>query len=186
MMAGTATLKASLGSDGKLELSSTREINTQMGAATIKINETWELADEGKTLKVLRETQSPRGKNSSELVFSKKEPTGVSAERAATPGSTNSTPTPKVISGGVLNGKAINLVKPEYPAAAKAVRAGGTVNVEVTIDENGDVISASAVSGHPLLRAASEKAAKESKFSPTLLEGKPVKITGVVVYNFTP
>jgi TonB family protein len=93
---------------------------------------------------------------------------------------------PKTISGGVLNGKATNLVKPPYPPAAKAVRASGAVNVQVTVDEKGDVISASAVSGHPLLRAAAVTAARSSKFSPTLLSGKPVKVTGVIVYNFVP
>ena len=94
--------------------------------------------------------------------------------------------TPKTISGGVINGKAINLVKPAYPAAARAVRASGAVNVQVTIDEQGNVISAAAVSGHPLLRAAAVKAARESKFPPTLLSGQPVKVTGVIVYNFVP
>ncbi len=91
----------------------------------------------------------------------------------------------KTVSGGVLNGKAINLVKPAYPAAAKAVRAEGAVNVQVTIDENGNVISASAVSGHPLLRAASVNAARQSKFLPTTLQGQAVKVTGIIVYNFT-
>lgn len=90
------------------------------------------------------------------------------------------------ISGGVVNGKAVNLVKPPYPAAAKAVRAAGAVNVQVTIDEQGNVISAQAVSGHPLLRAASVQAARASTFSPTLLQGQPVKVTGIIVYNFVP
>ena len=95
-------------------------------------------------------------------------------------------PDPKTISGGVVNGKATNLVKPPYPAAARAVRAAGAVNVQVTIDENGNVISASAVSGHPLLRAAAVQAARSSKFSPTMLSGQAVKVTGVIVYNFVP
>lgn len=91
---------------------------------------------------------------------------------------------PKVISGGVINGKATNLVKPSYPSAAKAVRASGTVNVQIVIDENGNVISATAVSGHPLLRASAEQAARNSKFAPTMLAGQPVKVTGIIVYNF--
>lgn len=90
------------------------------------------------------------------------------------------------ISGGVLNGKAELLVRPEYPRAAAAVRASGAVNVQVTIDENGTIISAAAVSGHPLLRPAAEKAALASKFAPTLLEGQPVQVTGIIVYNFVP
>lgn len=95
------------------------------------------------------------------------------------------TPVPKIVSGGVVNGKAVNLVRPPYPPAAKAVRASGAVNVQVTIDENGNVISASAVSGHALLKAAAEQAARASKFSPTMLSGQKVKVTGVIVYNFT-
>ena len=94
-------------------------------------------------------------------------------------------PVPKVVSGGVLNGKAINLVRPPYPPAARAVHASGQVQVQVLIDENGNVISASAVSGHPLLKQSAEQAARASKFSPTLLSGQRVKVSGVIVYNFT-
>ncbi|MGH9880075.1 MAG: TonB family protein [Pyrinomonadaceae bacterium] len=88
------------------------------------------------------------------------------------------------ISGGVLNGKAINLPKPAYPAIAKSAHASGTVVVQVTIDENGNVISAHAVSGHPLLQAVSVAAARGARFSPTKLSGQPVKVTGVITYNF--
>jgi TonB family protein len=88
------------------------------------------------------------------------------------------------ISVGVLNGKALTLAKPAYPAAARAVEAEGAVNVNVTINETGDVVSAAAVSGHPLLRAAAVNAARESKFSPTQLSGQPVTVTGIIVYNF--
>lgn len=91
---------------------------------------------------------------------------------------------PVVMTGGVVNGKAINLVKPQFSAAAKAVRASGTVNVQVLIDEKGNVVSASAVSGHQLLRQSAESAARASKFTPTFLTGQPVKVTGVIVYNF--
>ena len=75
----------------------------------------------------------------------------------------------KTVSGGVLNGTAMTLTKPAYPAAAKALRAGGAVNVQVMIDENGDVNSAAAVSGHPLLRRNSEIAALQFKIYPNSL-----------------
>ena len=179
----TVIRKASWESDGKLKLSSTREIDTQTGAMTIKTNETWELADEGKTLKISRETETPRGTNSSELVFARKNKANDSGDPSLSVSTSSSTAeVTKIISGGVLNGKATNLVKPEYPPGAGEAR--GAVNVQVTIDEEGNVISAKAVSGHPLLRPASEDAAKKSKFKPTLLEGKPVKLTGIIVYNF--
>jgi TonB family protein len=90
----------------------------------------------------------------------------------------------KTVSGGVLNGSAISLPAPQYPAAAKAVNAQGSVTVQILIDEGGNIIAAAAVSGHPLLRSAAETAAREAKFSPTLLGGPAVKVSGVVTYNF--
>ena len=88
------------------------------------------------------------------------------------------------ISGGVLNGKAIVLPKPDYPADAKSAGAAGSVAVQVTIDEMGSVIEAKALSGHPLLQQPSVNAALQARFSPTSLMGEPVKVTGVIVYNF--
>jgi periplasmic protein TonB len=94
------------------------------------------------------------------------------------------TPPRAPISGGVLNGKAISLPKPAYPPIARQAHASGTVVVQVTIDENGNVISARAISGHPLLQAVSVGAARGARFSPTKLSGQPVKVTGVITYNF--
>jgi protein TonB len=97
------------------------------------------------------------------------------------------TPVPKPrapISGGVLNGKAISKPQPAYPAIAKAARAAGTVTVQVTVDEQGNVISARAAGGHPLLQQAAVNAARQARFSPTLLSGQPVKVSGVITYNF--
>lgn len=86
--------------------------------------------------------------------------------------------------GGVLASKAIKIAQPPYPAAARAVRVSGSVNVQVVISEDGTVMSAMAVTGHPLLRAASEKAACMSKFSTVVLDAKPVKVSGIIVFNF--
>src|SRR6476659_5183140 len=94
------------------------------------------------------------------------------------------TPPRAPIAGGVLNGKAISLPKPAYPPIARAAHAAGTVVVQVLIDENGNVVSAHAVSGHPLLQAVAVGAARQARFSPTKLSGQPVKVTGVIQYNF--
>lgn len=90
------------------------------------------------------------------------------------------------ISGGVLNGKAIVLPQPEYPPIAAQAKASGTVVVQVLVDETGNVISAHAMSGHPLLQAAAVAAARQAKFAPTSLMGEPVKVTGVLTYSFGP
>lgn len=89
-----------------------------------------------------------------------------------------------VTSGGVVNGMAKNLPTPLYPALAKQMNISGLVQVQVLIDEFGKVISASAVSGNALLRSAAEKAAWGARFSTTTLSGVPVKVSGVILYDF--
>ena len=91
---------------------------------------------------------------------------------------------PRTISLGVINGKATNLPRPIYSAIAKAARASGTVTVQVLIDEHGKVVSAHAVNGHPLLLKESVQAAYQARFTPTRLSNQPVKVSGVITYNF--
>lgn len=112
-------------------------------------------------------------------------PTRVETNDEPPPPAPTPKPTPRApISGGVLNGKAVRLVTPPYPAIARSAHAAGAVQVQVLIDENGNVVSAHAVSGHPLLQAAAVAAARASKFTPTKLSGQPVKVNGVIIYNF--
>jgi TonB family protein len=92
----------------------------------------------------------------------------------------------RMINGGVVNGKAVRLPRPGYPAAARAERASGAVSIKVVIDETGRVYSAEAVSGHPLLRGAAESAACDATFTPTSVDGKAVRVSGVITYNFVP
>lgn len=89
------------------------------------------------------------------------------------------------VSGGVLQGNAINRVQPEYPPIAKAAAAAGAVQVQVTIGEKGEVAEASIVNGHPLLREAALTAARQWQFKPIMLSGQPVKAQGVLTFNFT-
>jgi len=89
------------------------------------------------------------------------------------------------VSGGVLVGTAISKVQPAYPPIAKAARASGAVMVQVLISEEGRVIEAVVITGHPLLREASLQAAKQWVFRPTKLTGVPVKVQGVLTFNFT-
>ncbi len=92
-----------------------------------------------------------------------------------------------VIKGGLVSGRATNLPKPAYPKEARKVKAAGTINVTVLIDENGKIILAKAVCPSNVdLAESAEQAAFASSFTPTLLSGKPVKVTGVIVYNFIP
>jgi outer membrane biosynthesis protein TonB len=95
----------------------------------------------------------------------------------ATPGQQKKGP----ISGGMLNGKAIYLPMPEVSAS----EATGVVLVAVVVDEQGSVSEARAISGPANLHAAAVNAAKLARFSPTLLMGEPVKVSGTLSYNFT-
>ena len=97
------------------------------------------------------------------------------------------TPTPKapeVIVSKMIASQAVKKIQPPYPPMAKAVRAAGAVQVQVLISEEGRVISASSISGHPLLRDAAVQAAHQWVFSPTLLNGKAFKASGVLTFNF--
>lgn len=88
------------------------------------------------------------------------------------------------IKAGVLNGRALSLPHPSYPAIARAAHISGTVTVQVIIDESGAISSAHAIDGHPLLQATCVEAARHAQFTPTRLCGEPVKVTGVITYNF--
>jgi TonB family protein len=74
--------------------------------------------------------------------------------------------------------------EPEYPPIARQARYGGQAEVELTIDEQGDVISARMISGYPLLRLVVLKAAQALKFKPMTVNKIPVKVTGRITYTF--
>jgi TonB family protein len=85
---------------------------------------------------------------------------------------------------GVETGHALKLPQPVYPPLAARAHASGEVQVKVIVDIDGKVIAASAISGHPLLKAAAVIAARSAVFKPMTFEGRPVKVVGVIRYNF--
>lgn len=88
------------------------------------------------------------------------------------------------LAGGVLAGKAIHKPQPAYPTEAIGSGAEGTVVVEVTVDEQGRVSAARAISGHTLLRAAAVETAADWTFSPTELGGRKVRVVGTISFDF--
>ena len=54
----------------------------------------------------------------------------------------------------------------------------------IVFDEAGKVIWVKAMSGHPDLRQAAEDAAWKTKFRPTILSGKAVRTSGILLYRF--
>ena len=131
----------------------------------------------------LKRLQEPPAKA---LPEPKKPETPVAPEpkKQETPTVTASDNAPKTVELGQLNNFAVKLAVPVYPDIAKKLNAQGKVTIQITLDEEGKVVSAKAISGNSLLRAAGEDAARRSKFKPTLIGNQPVKANGFIVYNF--
>ncbi|MGI9034903.1 MAG: TonB family protein [Pyrinomonadaceae bacterium] len=118
--------------------------------------------------------------------------TNIMSRPTATP---SASPTPRIsptptaappqnVNVGVMNSRAVSLTTPAYPQSARQANASGQVTVQITVDEQGNVTSAKAISGHPLLRSAAEAAARQSRFNPVKIGDRPVSATGLLVYNF--
>ena len=89
-----------------------------------------------------------------------------------------------ILGSGVLNGTARELPKPSYPGDARKAGVGGRVTVKVKIDEVGKVYSAEIISGPIPLRLVCKQAALQARFSPTVVCGVPVKVIGIIRYDF--
>ena len=84
---------------------------------------------------------------------------------------------------GILNVKA-SAVLPAYPEKAKDKGIEGQVEVQVLVNEDGEVIFANPQSGPEELWAESVKAAVGARFPPMILDGHPAKISGRLIYDF--
>src|SRR5215813_7738448 len=84
----------------------------------------------------------------------------------------------------VVKGSATRKFQPLYPAIPKSEKASGAVMVQITINESGEVIDAQIISGHPIFNDAALQAAKQWRFKPTILNGQPIKVKGVLTFNF--
>ncbi len=86
---------------------------------------------------------------------------------------------------GDVESKSIRRIVPRYPDTAKSSRVSGSVVVRVVYDEQGEIILARAVSGHPLLQPLSIRAARQWLFEPTVVNGQKIKVEGFLFFNFT-
>ena len=112
-------------------------------------------------------------------------PPPVPVKPPPTPAPTPKREGPVALPSSVINSKAVHKPVPPYPPTAKAAGIHGLVSVNILVDEQGRVVSAKAASGNPLLQHAAVQAARQARFTPTLLNGQPVRVTGVITYNFT-
>jgi TonB family protein len=108
-----------------------------------------------------------------------------SSGTSATPAS--STPAPAATPPGPTRpARVVTRVPPEYPQAARRMSLTGSVEVQYTVDAEGRVLAAKAVSGHSVLRVAAEVAVRQWRFEPALVEGRPVTSGGRVIIEFQP
>jgi TonB family protein len=93
---------------------------------------------------------------------------------------------PEIVSEKELQSRAITRVKPVYPQNAKKMNATGTVEVEITVSEEGIVVEAKAISGHLALRSAAVEAARKWVFKPATLNGAQIRTKSVLTFIFAP
>jgi len=113
------------------------------------------------------------------------QPEQVVAGPNLSPTSTTSTDNAKPIDKGLLNTIATRRVLPHYPPVARQMGMAGMVRVYVILDENGKVIEVPKSDGPALLCTAAEAAARQWVFGPSLSEGRPVRVSGYIDFNFT-
>ena len=88
------------------------------------------------------------------------------------------------VGGRVQESRLIYRVDPEFPEAAKIAGLTGRVRLQVAIDEDGQVADVETISGDPIFVEAAEKAVRQWRYSPTLLNGNPVKVITEVQVMF--
>ena len=89
-----------------------------------------------------------------------------------------------LVQSGLMAGTLTIGPTPPYSQEAKNGGISGPVVLKITLDENGQLGSINVLSGHPILSGPAELAARRSTYAPAKLEGMPVKITGLLIYNF--
>jgi periplasmic protein TonB len=92
---------------------------------------------------------------------------------------------PMVVSSGVESAKLIFGPAPEYPVLARMTRTEGTVRLKAIIGRDGAIEELRVLGGHPLLVKAAVEAVERWRYSPTLLDNKPVKVETEIEVNFT-
>ncbi len=76
-------------------------------------------------------------------------------------------------------------VAPGYPAAAKQLNISGSLDVEITVNEEGSVTDAKVLKGNAMFSSSSLAAVKQWKFMPLVQDGVGKGFTSVIVFNFT-
>lgn len=89
-----------------------------------------------------------------------------------------------LVRDGLISGLVTIGETPVYPQEARNSGIEGPVVMKVTIDDKGKLSALNVLSGHPLFTGQAELAARRSTYAAALMNGMPVKVTGILIYNF--
>ena len=103
--------------------------------------------------------------------------------RARTPGDSGTRKNQCI--GRSLEYLVVEHLAPTWPPEQR-MRVPGDVTVKITIDENGELISARVICGHPLKKPFAISAVRRWKFRADLVKGKARKASGIVIVHFPP
>lgn len=79
------------------------------------------------------------------------------------------------VSQGITEAKIIRRVDPHYPVDARVRGISGAVTLDAMVGKDGAVHKVSVVTGPGILANAAEAAVREWRYSPALLNGKPIE-----------
>ena len=117
-------------------------------------------------------------------------PAGASANNSlsglmpASPNLPKPSPATLRVSQGVSQGLLIKRVQPKYPSSALATHAEGAVQIEATVDKQGNVTNLKVLSGQTVLARAALEAVRQWRYKPYYLNGQPVEIQTQITVNF--
>ena len=90
------------------------------------------------------------------------------------------------IGSGVLEGKLVHQVEPQFPKAAAAARVKGFVILEAHVTDQGQVSEVTVLRGHPLLNEAAMESVRQWRYEPITLNGVAVPAVGSVFLGLFP
>ena len=93
-------------------------------------------------------------------------------------------PAPVRVGGTIREPRKIVHVPAAYPEVARQVKIEGMVMIEATIDERGFVTDARVLRSKPFLDDAALAALRQWRYTPTLLNGLPVRVLMTITFNF--
>jgi len=105
------------------------------------------------------------------------------AEKLPNPGEAH--PITLRVGGNVMREKLVSRVQPDYPEAARSQRIQGTVSLQVAVGLQGEIVAVGVTDGPVELQDAAERAVRQWRYKPTLLNGKPVYVVSRIDVNFS-